>query len=90
MFGFLCEVFIFGTTGKLLTQQQQLQGFRLNESIETKDSNEVFSMFPVENEELLYTRWEDKIIWDATVSVALMFVSVLVVPAFHNELEFTS
>ena len=26
-----------------------------------------FSIFPVENEELLYSRWEDHIIWDARV-----------------------
>ena len=26
-----------------------------------------FSIFPVENEDLLYSRWEDDIIWDAKV-----------------------
>ena len=26
-----------------------------------------FSIFPVENESLLYERWEDNIIWDAQV-----------------------
>ena len=53
------------STGKLLPQ---LQGFKINDPLEnTSNSGEVYSMFPIENEELLYTRWEDKVIWDATV-----------------------
>jgi transcription initiation factor TFIID subunit 1 len=27
-----------------------------------------YSIFPVENEELIYRRWEDDVIWDADVS----------------------
>ena len=59
--------FIFDmSAGKLLPQ---LQGFKINDPLEnSSNSGEVYSMFPIENEELLYTRWEDKVIWDATVS----------------------
>ena len=35
---------------------------------------EVYSMFPIENEELLYTRWEDKVIWDATVRICSLYL----------------
>ncbi len=27
-----------------------------------------YSIFPIENEDLLYGRWEDEIIWDAQVT----------------------
>ena len=31
-----------------------------------------YSIFPVENEELVYGKWEDKIIWDAQVQLTVL------------------
>ncbi len=70
----------FLTPGKLLPQ---LQGYKLNDPLQQQQqqqesstgSKEVWSMFPIENEELLYTRWEDKVIWDATVRTMVVILS---------------
>ena len=35
-----------------------------------------YSIFPVENKELIYGRWEDKVIWDDQV-ISLPFLSLL-------------
>ena len=32
-----------------------------------------YSIFPIENEELVYEKWEDNIIWDPEVCVMLPF-----------------
>ena len=39
----------------------------VNSGSESKKSSTWFSIFPVENEELVYGRWEDNIIWDSEV-----------------------
>ena len=51
------------------------------------NSKEVYSMFPVENEELLYTRWEDKVIWDATVSKSFLAFHLLKVNFKSNSFK---
>lgn len=39
-------------------------------SISGKEGNKPwYSIFPVDNQELIYGKWEDKIIWDSQVSV---------------------
>ena len=43
----------------------------LTECVSEVKPSEWFSIFPVENEDLLYGRWEDDIIWDAQVSLIL-------------------
>ena len=44
---------------------------RLSEILDEEDpsSKTWYSIFPVENEQLIYERWEDKVIWDASVSL---------------------
>ena len=39
----------------------------ISESQDPKD-NTWYSIFPIENQELIYGNWEDDIIWDAEVS----------------------
>lgn len=39
------------------------------EDSEAKKQEHWYSIFPVENEDLIYGRWEDDIIWDNTVRV---------------------
>lgn len=34
---------------------------------ESRDKKDTYSIFPVENHDLIYKRWEDDIIWDAQV-----------------------
>lgn len=36
-----------------------------NDSLANGDSNTWYSIFPIENEELMYSNWEDNVIWDA-------------------------
>ncbi len=43
-------------------------GYKMDQPETSASSDEYYSMFPIENEALLYTRWEDKVILDATVS----------------------
>jgi transcription initiation factor TFIID subunit 1 len=33
-----------------------------------KENKPWYSIFPVDNQELIYGKWEDKIIWDSEVS----------------------
>ena len=44
----------------------------------SKRSKEMYSIFPVENEELLYNKWEDHIILDAWVGKGFVTVSSLI------------
>jgi transcription initiation factor TFIID subunit 1 len=36
-----------------------------------KENKPWYSIFPVDNQELIYGKWEDKIIWDSEVSLIL-------------------
>ena len=38
-----------------------------------------YSIFPVENVELVYGNWEDKIIWDAEVGKRLLLLLLLII-----------
>ncbi|XP_070554018.1 transcription initiation factor TFIID subunit 1-like [Ptychodera flava] len=50
------------TVAQMTKQQPQLNH---NASADQQEEHTWFSMFPVENEELVYGKWEDKVIWDA-------------------------
>ena len=39
----------------------------LNKNPRSYELSNFYSLFPVENEELVYGKWEDKIIWDDQV-----------------------
>ena len=51
------------TTSKLTKKQKAKLGEGSSAPAEEDDT--WYSIFPVENEELIYSRWEDDIIWDA-------------------------
>lgn len=36
---------------------------------QSKEKETWYSIFPIENQDLLYKRWEDDIIWDAEVII---------------------
>ena len=38
-----------------------------------------YSIFPVENVELVYGNWEDKIIWDAEVGISLPLLLLTII-----------
>lgn len=50
-----------GSSAKLSKSQLLIQ--KLESGIEADDT--WYSIFPVENEELIYSKWEDEVIWDA-------------------------
>ena len=37
--------------------------------LQDEDAETWYSIFPIENEELLYGKWENEVIWDAQVSI---------------------
>ncbi|KAH8381371.1 hypothetical protein KR093_003697 [Drosophila rubida] len=56
-----------GTSGKqnsAAATKKALQSAAQNKQVEAPDDT-WYSLFPVENEELIYHKWEDEVIWDA-------------------------
>lgn len=41
-------------------------------ALDGKKDDTWFSIFPIENKELIYENWEDNIIWDAEVIVLIL------------------
>ena len=42
----------------------QIRLATLGKKLPQNEDNTLYSIFPVENEELVYGRWEDEVIWD--------------------------
>lgn len=67
------ETFLKNTTSAIKANTEFLnQTSKLGtpgEDSNNQKSLEWYSIFPVENSELVYGNWEDKIIWDAEVCI---------------------
>ncbi|CAG9856159.1 unnamed protein product [Phyllotreta striolata] len=48
-----------------IKSKQQFLSFRMKPRQEQEQDDTWYSIFPVENEDLVYGRWEDDVIWDA-------------------------
>merc|ERR1719354_807772 len=46
-------------------QELQMKLATMGKKLPTQDDDTWYSIFPVENEELVYGRWEDEVIWDS-------------------------
>ena len=62
----------FKLGSSLMTGKGVLQGM-LKQQMQHDEGGEKkwFSIFPIENDELLYGNWEDDIIWDSQVTTLL-------------------
>jgi len=70
------ETFLKNTTSAIkanaeFLNQTSKQGTS-GENNNNQKSLEWYSIFPVENSELVYGNWEDKIIWDAEVCIIIL------------------